>query len=70
MEASTKLLWASSLYATGFEEQALTQRGDLRGWNNFKRHTRILSSIYELEKVWEGYESGDMDKLFDFRLRR
>ena len=46
---STQVMMASYNYAIGDEEDAFTQRGDLRGWNNFKKTIPIASWAFDFK---------------------
>jgi len=59
-----------ALFLGGYEDEALTQRGDLRGWNQFRRHVRFLSSQRDIAEFIKGVGDGDADSLFDIRFRR
>lgn len=59
-----------ALFLGGYEDEALTQRGDLRGWNQFRRHVRFLSSYRDIARFVKGLEEGDADSIFDIRFRK
>lgn len=50
MESSAELFWSTTLYAAGFDDEALTKAGNLRGWSEFQRNIHFLSSYHDLNK--------------------
>ena len=44
----TTMIFASANYAAGNEDEALTKRGDLKGWNNFVKTIPYLSSYKDV----------------------
>jgi len=45
---STEIMFATGNYLIGNDEEAFTQRGDLRGWNNFKKTLPNASWAFDL----------------------
>lgn len=50
VESSTELFWSTMLYGAGFDDEALTKQGNLRGWSEFQRNVHFLSAYHDIVK--------------------
>lgn len=48
MDASTEFFWASMMYAAGYEDEALTRQGNLRGSIELRRNIHFLSAYHDI----------------------
>ena len=48
----TEFGWSSILYTAGYDEEALTKQGNLRGYNELSRTLPILSAHHDLVKFF------------------
>lgn len=51
--SSAETFWSGMLYITGYEEDALTTQGNLRGWKELQRNTHILASLHDLQRFFQ-----------------
>jgi hypothetical protein len=56
--SSGTMLMAGANYAIGNEDAAFTNKGDLRGWNNFVKGVPLLASYKDIERMLENDTSG------------
>ncbi|MFN7302833.1 MAG: PD-(D/E)XK nuclease family protein [Bacteroidota bacterium] len=48
LDASTEFFWASMLYTAGYEDEALTRQGNLRGSIELRRNIHFLSAYHDV----------------------
>lgn len=53
VDSFTKMLWATGQLVTGNEEDALTNQGDLQGWNTFKKSLSYMSWYFTATDKYE-----------------
>jgi len=63
----TKLTIALTDLALGDKEGAFTQKGDLRGWSEFRKSIPGLASYYDFHKKVTNAKSVDPDWLVEFQ---
>jgi hypothetical protein len=57
MDASTEFFWSSMLYSAGYEDEALTTQGNLRGSVELRRSIHFLSAWHDFNSKIEESES-------------
>lgn len=67
-QSTIELMYSGLLYGTGFDDEAFTKQGRLRGWTEFSRNIHFLSAYHDIHKALE--ESPEaLQRMLDYKYK-